>query len=44
VAPDIVSAFAAGALQVDAREVPLAEVARWWAPGADSGARVVFVP
>ena len=44
VAPDIVTAFAAGALQVDALEVPLAEVARWWSPGAEAGARLVFIP
>ena len=41
VAPDIVAAFAAGKLSVDLVEVPLAEVATYWAPRPE---RVVFTP
>ena len=43
-APDVVAALAAGALDVDARQVPLAEVERWWSSPVESGERLVFVP
>ncbi len=43
-APAIVSAFAAGKLDVAARVVPLAEVAAQWSAASASGERVVFVP
>jgi NADPH:quinone reductase-like Zn-dependent oxidoreductase len=43
-APDIVSAFAAGKLTIDAREAPLAEVERWWSSRLASGERLVFIP
>ncbi len=42
-APQIVSAFAAGTLNVGFREAPLAEVERQWLATAPSGARLVFV-
>jgi NADPH:quinone reductase-like Zn-dependent oxidoreductase len=41
IAPDIVAAFAAGTLAVDVLEVPLADVAAYWAPRPE---RVVFIP
>ncbi len=44
VAPDIVAAFAAGKLDVAARDVPLADVAAWWPRRAEAGERIVFVP
>lgn len=44
VAPEVLSAFAAGRLAVDAREVPLAEVEKWWAAPLRSGERLVFIP
>jgi NADPH:quinone reductase-like Zn-dependent oxidoreductase len=44
IAPDIVRAFAAGKLDVDARQVPLAEVERWWSSPLASGERIVFIP
>jgi NADPH:quinone reductase-like Zn-dependent oxidoreductase len=44
VAPEIVAAFAAGKLDVNVREVPLAEVAEWWPKRVESGERVVFLP
>ena len=44
VAPDILRAYAAGKLSVDARAVPLAEVDRWWSAKVGSGERLVFVP
>jgi NADPH:quinone reductase-like Zn-dependent oxidoreductase len=43
-APDIMRAYAAGKLTVDARQVPLADVDRWWSAKVGSGERVVFVP
>ena len=43
-APAVLAAFASGALSVDVRAVPLADVARWWPPSAAPGERVVFVP
>ncbi len=43
-APAIVSAFAAGKLEVDARQVALADVEKWWASKLESGERIVFVP
>jgi NADPH:quinone reductase-like Zn-dependent oxidoreductase len=43
VAPDIVAALAAGALQVQVREVPLAEIERHWSAALGSGERLVFV-
>jgi NADPH:quinone reductase-like Zn-dependent oxidoreductase len=43
VVPDIVAAFAAGQLHVELREVPLADVASWWAP-RPGHERIVFVP
>jgi NADPH:quinone reductase-like Zn-dependent oxidoreductase len=43
VAPDIVAAFAAGALRIQVREVPLAEVEHHWTANVPSGERVVFV-
>jgi len=45
VSADIVAAFAAGHLDVKVREVPLADVATWWAAGrSPSGERLVFTP
>jgi NADPH:quinone reductase-like Zn-dependent oxidoreductase len=44
VAPDIVAAFAERKLEVQLREVPLAEVATWWEHQPASGERIVFVP
>ena len=44
VAPAVVAAFAAGTLDVQVREVPLAEVERHWSTNAPSGQRLVFVP
>lgn len=44
VVPDIVAAIAAGALQVRVREVPLADVERYWTVAPPSGERIVFVP
>ena len=44
VAPHIVTAFAAGQLDVAVREVPLADVATWWSAPARGGERLVFVP
>jgi NADPH:quinone reductase-like Zn-dependent oxidoreductase len=44
VAPEIVAAFADRKLQVNLREVPLAEVATAWSAAVDSGERVVFIP
>lgn len=44
VAPAVVAAFAAGQLQVQLREVPLADVAHWWSRSTESGERIVFVP
>jgi NADPH:quinone reductase-like Zn-dependent oxidoreductase len=44
VAADIVAAFAAGALAVRAREVPLADVASWWSAPLATGERLVFIP
>jgi NADPH:quinone reductase-like Zn-dependent oxidoreductase len=43
VSPDIVAAFAAGELQVQVREVPLADVESHWSATPPSGERVVFV-
>ena len=43
VSPDIVAAFAAGALQVQVHEVPLADVERQWSTHLASGERLVFV-
>ncbi|MFT3884899.1 MAG: zinc-binding alcohol dehydrogenase family protein [Flavobacteriales bacterium] len=43
-ATDVAAAFAAGQLDVRVREVPLAEVATWWAATPASGERIVFVP
>ncbi|HWE27363.1 MAG TPA: zinc-binding alcohol dehydrogenase family protein [Polyangia bacterium] len=43
-APDIMRAYAAGKLAVDARAVPLAEVDTWWSAKVGSGERIVFVP
>jgi NADPH:quinone reductase-like Zn-dependent oxidoreductase len=43
VSPDIVAAFAAGRLQVQIREVPLASVERHWSTNGPSGQRLVFV-
>jgi NADPH:quinone reductase-like Zn-dependent oxidoreductase len=43
VAPDIVAAFAAGALQVRVHEVPLADVETHWSAPQPSGERLVFV-
>ena len=44
VSADIVAAFAAGALAVRARDVPLADVANWWSAPLASGERLVFIP
>ncbi len=44
VAPEIVAAFAARTLEVNLREVPLADVAAWWSPRSASGERIVFIP
>jgi len=43
VSPDIIAAFAAGALQGQVREVPLADVERQWSAQLPSGERLVFV-
>ena len=43
-APAIVEAFAAGKLEVNAREVPLADIATAWSAASPSGERIVFVP
>jgi len=43
VSRDVVAAFAAGALQVQVREVPLADVERQWSAQLPSGERLVFV-
>jgi NADPH:quinone reductase-like Zn-dependent oxidoreductase len=43
VSPDIVGAFAAGKLQVQIREVPLADVESHWSANLPSGERLVFV-
>jgi hypothetical protein len=43
-ASEIVGAFAAGKLDVNVREVPLAQVAEWWPKRAESGERVAFMP
>lgn len=43
VAPDVISALAAGALQVQVREVPLADIAHHWSAQLPSGERLVFV-
>jgi NADPH:quinone reductase-like Zn-dependent oxidoreductase len=43
-APDIIAAFAARKLEVALREVPLAEVEKWWSASTTSGERLVFVP
>lgn len=43
VAPDIVAAFAADALQVRVREVPLADVESHWSAKQPSGERLVFL-
>ena len=43
-ATDVVSAFAAGKLDVDARAAPLAEVGKWWSAPLESGERLVFIP
>lgn len=42
-APQIVNAFAAGTLNVEFREVPLADVERQWLAAAPSGERLVFI-
>lgn len=42
--PEIAAAVTRGDLEVDARAVPLADVAAAWAAGAGSGGRVVLVP
>ena len=44
VAPEIVAAFAAGKLQVNVREVALAQVAQAWSAQVGSGERLVFIP
>jgi NADPH:quinone reductase-like Zn-dependent oxidoreductase len=44
VSADIVAAFAAGDLEVRVRDVPLADVARWWSAPSQSGERLVFLP
>jgi len=44
VSPEIVAAFAAGKLQAQVREVPLADVERHWSAKVPSGERLVFVP
>lgn len=44
VAPAIIAAFAAGRLEVQLREVPLAEIAAWWSRSTGSGERIVFIP
>ena len=43
VAPDVVAAFAAKGLEVQVREVPLAEIERHWSAQPASGERIVFV-
>jgi NADPH:quinone reductase-like Zn-dependent oxidoreductase len=42
--PDIMAAFTARKLEVALREVPLAEVQKWWAERPASGERIVFIP
>jgi hypothetical protein len=44
VSPDIVAAFGAGQLQIQIREVPLADVEQYWSTKTPSGERLVFVP
>ena len=44
VAPAIVDACTNGILQITVREVPLADVERYWSMRSPSGERVVFVP
>ncbi len=44
VVPDVIAACADGALQLQVREVPLADVERQWADTGRSGERIVFVP
>jgi NADPH:quinone reductase-like Zn-dependent oxidoreductase len=43
VSPEIVAAFAAGKLQLQIREVPLASVEQQWSTKSPSGERLVFV-
>ena len=43
VCPNIIAAFAAGKLQVQVREVPLADVENSWSAKLPSGVRLVFV-
>ena len=43
VSPDIVAAFASGALRVQLREAPLADVESHWSVNLRSGERLVFV-
>jgi NADPH:quinone reductase-like Zn-dependent oxidoreductase len=43
VAPDVMAALAAGALQLRVREVPLADIERHWSAQLPSGERLVFV-
>ncbi len=42
--PALTEAISTGALRVDARAVPLADVERVWAAGTETGPRVVLVP
>jgi NADPH:quinone reductase-like Zn-dependent oxidoreductase len=44
VAPDVIAACATGALQVQVREVPLADVEKYWPMDVPSGERLVFIP
>lgn len=44
VTPDVIAALAAGALQVQVREAPLADVERRWLDRLPSGERLVFIP
>jgi NADPH:quinone reductase-like Zn-dependent oxidoreductase len=44
VSPEVVAALAGGTLQVQIREVPLADVERHWSTKTRSGERLVFVP
>jgi NADPH:quinone reductase-like Zn-dependent oxidoreductase len=44
VAPDIIAALAAGKLQLQIREVPLADVEQHWSTNGPAGERLVFVP
>jgi NADPH:quinone reductase-like Zn-dependent oxidoreductase len=43
VSPDVIAALAAGALQVQVREVPLADIESHWSAKPPSGERIVFV-